>query len=379
VKTTLPRLMALATGMLLLTAVVSAQNQTSLPVSQTSLRSITAQSPISALANLPEADSLVFINTQRIINEATPRVISQTDLAKLRQAFSDIKQASGFDPAHVEFVVIAMRFRRPAADLSFLPPEFIAVTSGDFSSESLVGLAKKGLEGSLREEKYGTQTIQIFDIDPIKKQAETNPLLKSFSEMGLVAISGNTLAVGSIEYLKAALDAADGRGRINQETLNSLLRDPNALISIAGSPLSSFSKSLGLMGTEATPRERRCDSKLGDFYLAVTMETTDFKVRGAMNADNPDTAKIINNLIAGLLQTAGSATDDKSAQSVLKQFNLKADGNEVVLQADIPQQIVADFIKEQMAPKPAPTKATTTKGTKRKPKTKPRRKTRRTT
>ena len=69
-----------------------------------------------------------------------------------------------------------------------------------------------------------------------------------------------------------------------------------------------------------------------------------------MNADNPDTAKIINSVLSGLLQQATSVAD-KTAQSVLKNVSITPQDNEIVLRAEIPQQMVLDLIKEQMKPK----------------------------
>ena len=106
------------------------------------------------------------------------------------------------------------------------------------------------------------------------------------------------------------------------------------------------------MGTDTAPRAAKCESRLGDYYAAVTMAGTNFKLEGAMNAENPDTAKIISNLLGGLMRTLpGMAADAKSFPSMLRMINLTAKENEVVLQAEFPQQMVLDMIREQMKPK----------------------------
>jgi hypothetical protein len=302
----------------------------------------------SSLSNLPEADTLIYVNTQRILNEAAPRLLSEKQLADMRKGFSDAKQFAGVDPSKVEYLIIALRSRRPAADLSFVPPEIMAVTSGDFSAESLIGLARAASDGKLRDEKYGTKTISLMTIDPVAKEAEKNPMLKSFSEVAIVPLNATTLAVGSPAYLRAAIDASEGNGRISSERLSSLLRDPSVLISVAGSPWNSFGKSFGLQGTEANPRAPKCESNLGDFYAAVTMDSTNFMVRGAVGADNPETAQIINNLLSGLLRHAATSIPDKAAQTALQTISLKAQENEVTLSADIPQQMLIEFMKSQM-------------------------------
>ncbi|HEY6120471.1 MAG TPA: hypothetical protein VIV66_10950 [Pyrinomonadaceae bacterium] len=328
-----------------------AQDQRSAAVSQ-AVTTIAAAQSNSVLSALPDADTLIYINPQRILNDAAPKVLSEGDVAKMRQQFGDLKRTVGVDPSQIEFVVMAVRFHRPSADLTFQAPEFLIVSSGDFSAESFLTLARLGLQEKLREEKYGSKTLAETTIDDIARQAEKNPFLKSFSEIAMVALNSNTLAAGSVSYVKAAIDAVDGRDRINQTTLNSLLRDPNALISMAGSPWSSFAKSFGLMGTVAAPRAAKCDLGLGDFYAAVTIEGANFKLRGAMNADNPDTAKIISNLLGGFLKSMAPENGDaKSFPSMLRRMSLVARDNEVVLDAEFPQQMVADLIREHMKPK----------------------------
>ena len=73
----------------------------------------------SVLATLPEADTLIFINPRRIVNEVAPRVMSEKDLAGMRKTFADMNQFAGVDPTKVDFIVMAVRFRKPTADLKF--------------------------------------------------------------------------------------------------------------------------------------------------------------------------------------------------------------------------------------------------------------------
>jgi hypothetical protein len=269
----------------------------------------------------------------------------------MHKGFEVAKQQAGIDPAKIEYLVIAVRFKKPTADLNFQAPEFMAVSSGDFSAEGLLGLARMASQGKLRDEKYGSKTIGMMTIEPIAKESERNPLLKSFTELGVVALNANTIASGSPGYLRAAIDAGEGKERISAAALNSLVRDPNALISFAGSPWGSFAKSFGMLGTETTPRAPRCDSKIGDFYAALTMDATNFMIRGVSNADNPDTARILANLYTGLLQYATSSIKDPEAQSVLKGLAITAEGDEVLVRADFSQQMVKDLIQKQMKPK----------------------------
>jgi len=313
--------------------------------------SSTSAQIVNSLANLPEADTIIYVNPQRILNEVVPKFMPAKDVEGMRKGFEEVRKNAGIDPTKVDYIVIAVRFKKPTADLNFQAPEFLAVASGDFSADSLLVLARMASQGKLRDEKYGTKTLGLMTIDPLVKMAEKNPLLKSFTEVGIVSLSANTIAVGTPGYLRAAVDAGDGKNRISTETLNLLVRDPKALISVAGAPWHSFAKSFGMLGTETTAREPRCESKIGDFYVALTMDATNFMLRGVSNADNPDTAKIISRLYSGLLAYATQSIPDATAQSLLKNIAITAEGDEVRLNADVPQQTIVELIQQQMTKK----------------------------
>jgi hypothetical protein len=317
----------------------------------TATNSARSQALANALANLPEADGLVYINAQRIINEVAPRFMPAKDLESMRKAFAQIKNDAGVDPGKVDYVVIAVRFRKPTPELNFQAPEFMVVSSGDFSSESLLTLAHTASQGKLRDEKYGDKTLGLITIEPMLKEAEKNPFLKAFTELGVVALNANTIATGSPNYLRAAIDAGGGKDRITAASLNSLVRDPNVLVSFAGAPWHSFAKSFGMLGTEGNPRAARCESKIGDTYVSLNMDATNFLIRGVSNADNPDTAKIFANLYSGLLRYATSSIKDEVAQSVFQGLAINAEGDEVFLNANLSQQMIIDMIKKQMMPK----------------------------
>ena len=310
------------------------------------------QNVIASLSSLPEADLLFFINPQRILNEVVPKVMPAKDVEEMRKGFEMAKQMAGVDPTKVDYIVLAVRVKKPTGDLNFQPPEIMAVASGDFSSDALMTLARMASQGKLRDEKYGNKTLGLMTIDPLVKEAQKNPILKSFTEVGVVTLTPNSIAVGSPSYLRAAVDAGEGKEQITPETLNSLVRDSNALVSIAGRPFFAFAKAFGMHGTEVTARAPKCDSRLGDFYAAVTMDATNFMLRGAVNEDNPDTAKIFSNLFSGMLHYALSEMKDPAAQSMAKNLVIAAEGDEVVVRADLPQQMVIEMVRKAMAPKP---------------------------
>ena len=113
------------------------------------------QAVINSLANLPEADLLIYVNPQRILNEAVPKFLPEKDLEGMRKGFADMKKNAGVDPTQLEYLVIAVRFRKPTADLNFQAPEIMVISSGDFGAEALMTLAHTASQGKLRDESYG--------------------------------------------------------------------------------------------------------------------------------------------------------------------------------------------------------------------------------
>jgi hypothetical protein len=334
----------------------------------------TAQSMSASLANLPEADLLIYVSPQRILNDAVPKVIPAADVAKMQETFAALKGVVGIDPATLEYIVLAVRFHKPASDLSFVAPDVMAVVGGDFSSEALLNLAQLSLQDKLQTEKHGSKTIVIMKIDELAKEAEKTPLLKPFVEAAAVALSPNSVAIGNLRYINAAVAAADGTGRIKPETIQSLLRDPNVLMAASGTPIVSFARAFGLLGTETTPRERQWDSLFGNFYAAITISGANYSLRGAMNADNPDTAKIITSLLSPLMKEGIGAVPDKGAQTILQSLKLTARDNEVMIEADIPMQMIVDLVREQMKPKAEAASTAPKKPAARRPVTRKRRK-----
>lgn len=322
-----------------------------------------AQSVPAPLANLPEADLLIYISPQRTLNDLIPKVMPAKEVAEMQAGFAEMKKAVGVDPATIEYLVIAVRFNRPTGDLSFVAPDIMAVVGGDFSSDSLLSLAELTLQDKLLSEKHGSKTITSMPIEPIAKEAEKNPVLKPYVTVGAVALSPNSLAIGNYGYLKAAVDAAEGTGaRIKPEIVQSLMRDPNVLMAATGAPWTSFARSFGLLGTVTAPREGRFDSNFGNFYAAATISGNNYSLRGAMNADNPDTAKIFANLLTSLIKTEDFQTgfksgvsqiSEKNALAILQSFKLTARESEVVVEMDVPLQALMDFIQEQSKPKKA--------------------------
>jgi hypothetical protein len=319
-----------------------------------------AQANIDSLSTLPEAETLVYLNAPRIVNEALPRLLPEKENQELTKGLDQVKGFTGIDVRRLEFIVLAMRFNKPSGGMIYPLPEAMFAMRGDFDADGLLGMAMMFSEGKLRQESYGTHSLALLKLEDVQPGIGKNPFGAAFSELALTALDHHTIALGNTSYIKAALDAADGRGRIKVETIQSALREPDALLSISGSPLMAFAKSFGLRAAERRPDNTDCMTRFGDFYMGLNMDAQSFKLTGAMNADNPETANIIKTMFMGAFEQAKSAVPDKDAQAMLKQMNIIVEGSELLIQANIPQEMAAQFVRELFAPpKPKVVEATT--------------------
>lgn len=333
---------ALVIAISFLNASAQTQNATIIQPDQTSL------------ATLPDADLIIHINPQRIINDALPRIMPADKYKDIRNMLEQAKQVTGIDASHIEYLVAAVRIDKPKGNVPFPMPDFVFVMRGDFSAEGLIGMARMAASGKLREEKYGSRNINLLRIDEVAKEAEKNPFLSAFAEIAIATLDGNTIALGSPAYVKAAIDAGEGRGRLNPAMMSYVTRDPDVLLSITGEPLAAFARAFGLLDKHS---DEKCDwaTRFGQFDASLRLEGTAFKLRYTLYADNPETAGIIKNLLSAVLQQAGNAPiSDKTAQAAIKNLTITTEGNEVLVQTELSQEMVASLVQQLFAPPPPP-------------------------
>ena len=63
------------------------------------------QAMVNSLSTLPEADALIYINPQRILNDLLPKIMPAKELEEMRNGFAEVKKSAGIDPTRVEYIV----------------------------------------------------------------------------------------------------------------------------------------------------------------------------------------------------------------------------------------------------------------------------------
>ena len=307
-----------------------------------------AQAPATgSLPALPESDAILYINARRIINDALPRILPAAQYAKVKTELDDVKKKTGIDINGFESGVLALRFGKPIT----ATPDFVFVTRGTFNADALVSLARIGLQGKIREEKYGSKSINIFKLSDVMGADGAKVVPGGLDEIAGTALDGNTLALGTLSFLKATIDAEAGQKRISPELTALAMRDPGALISLAiNIPPGAFSS--------LVPSEMQGNEEIGkliagieNFSLSLGMNATDFPLMAAVRTASAEHAHTLSGILEMGIRAAGSSMKDKKAQAMLDALKITNEGSSVQVQIAIPQETVATLIREASQPK----------------------------
>ena len=335
--------------------------------------SVSAQGARDLLTNFPDSQVVMYVNSQRIFNEALPRVVPQAELDKM---FADALKETKFDMRSIHFVAVGARFKEPMSLKT--PPDFIVMVKGDFNADGLMSMARIAFNEDGASEDYKGRTLTIFKM---KKKAQPPPAPADgagsgpakppsdfpFSELGAVSFDANTLVFGVPAYVRAAVDAAAGdqQGRIRADLLDLVTRNPDNLLSFAGDIPASLTDMLKSVGAPQNEEINRVVASLRQVQLAVQMTAEDFGVQSIVRTDTAESANGLNGLVSmglsfarmgieGQLQKvpAGKPQEREAMQAVLDAIGSvrnTATDNEVQVGLSVPQAKIATFVQQEMA------------------------------
>ncbi|MDQ3805583.1 MAG: hypothetical protein M3416_17355 [Acidobacteriota bacterium] len=328
-----------------------------------------AQAPADArgaLASFPESQAVLHVNARRIINEALPRLLPKAEYDKMIAESRKV----GFDVRDVHSVTAGIRFAEPAQPGGI--PEVLLVMRGDFSADALLALARVAASTQNlqpREEFIHNKPIQVFDLTGLGRSEEgAKPPSFPFKEVAAVAIDAHTLAVGVPGYVRAAVEAAHGQGRLRASLIDLAAGDPQALWSLTAELPENLAQHVQKLGVPPNEEMNRILGWLRQVSLSNGMDALNFTLRAAVLADSPDHANAISGLVRMGLTAAESAAQrdierkrhkpDESWQArialkAIRTFVNRAEGNTVVLGVSLSQSAFAEIVRREFVKKPA--------------------------
>lgn len=329
-----------------------------------------AQTAREILSTFPDSQALLYVNTRRVFEEALPRVVPAQELEK---GFADIQKETSFDVRSIHFVAVGARFKEPFS--TKVPPDFVVLVKGTFNADALLSLARMAAQGSYRQETYKGRTLDIFNFAkketpattqgnqaPPKQQSTPFPI----PELAAVTFDPNTVMIGVPDFVRTAVDASEGgQGRVRADLLDLVARNPDTLVSLGGDIPPALLDLVKSMGMPPNAELEKVVGSLRQVQTSVSMNANDFGAHSIVRTDTPENAQTLNGLVTiglgfarmGIEQElskvpANKPTEKEAMQTVLNLISTlrnAANGNEVQLDASIPQATVAEFVRKEMA------------------------------
>ncbi|HVF54520.1 MAG TPA: hypothetical protein VM934_00140 [Pyrinomonadaceae bacterium] len=327
---------------------------------------VDAQATRSALSVFPDSQAVLFVNVQRVINEALPRVLPPGELDK---AVAEARKV-GVDLRGIEYLVAGVRFADPPPASG--APEFVVLLKGNFSADALMSLMRLGLDTQgikPTQETYNSRTINIVNLTEALKPKDGSTAAPSkipYTEIGATALDDHTLVIGVPGYVRAAIDAAGaGQGRLKSGLIDLAASHSNALTSLTIEVPESLPEYLRKTGMPPNEEIDRILSWLKQLSLSTGMTATDFNLQAAVQTDNAEHASAISGMIRMAQTAAESAAradierkrtkprESKQSQAALAALNTfvnRVEGNVVRLAISVPQTTVAELMKKSTPP-----------------------------
>jgi hypothetical protein len=300
--------------------------------------------PADVLSYLPASDTVAVIDVHRLMTEALPRIFAG-DSAKLQQANAEIekfKTHTGIDPRTFDRVALGVRYTYPSATVTKL--ETVAIAHGTFDAHALVAAGQRASNGRYREVKHHGATIAVFNIgDQVKFLGLWN---MKVNELAACALDGNTLAIGTLPNVRAAIEAGKS-GRASSELVALATRDPNALIGFGGNATGELLKSLSV-GNDAIAKDV---NSIRQVYGSIGMTETDFTVLLVARTATVTDAKNLSDTVTGLKQLGGiliarmAPAKKNLAQSALDNLKITTRVNDLEIRTQFAAADLAAFLK----------------------------------
>ena len=296
------------------------------------------------MSYLPASDAIALIDVRRLLNQTLPRILAQ-DPAKLAQANAEVekfKARTGIDPRSFDRVVLGTRYTYPSPNVTKL--ETVAIAHGTFDAKALVAAGRIAANGKYREEKYQGATIIVISInDQMKLFGFWN---MKVSELAVCGLDSNTLAIGDLGTVRAAIDAGK-KGRASADLITLATRDPNAVIGFGANVPSALLANLNV-GNDTVAKDAK---SIRQIYGSLGSIENDLSLVLVARTETTDAAKNLGDTVEGLKQLGGILVTRMQqprkalAQNALDNLKITTRGNEVEIRTRVDAASLASVIK----------------------------------
>ncbi|HEV7903673.1 MAG TPA: hypothetical protein VGO96_07520 [Pyrinomonadaceae bacterium] len=291
----------------------------------------------SLLASLPASDAVMSVDVRRLLSDALPRAYNNNpaELARINSEIDKFKADTGLDARQIERLVVGVSYKQTAAGKTLV--ETVAIARGNFKNASFSASNRR-----MQEQKYAGKTIQVYNVDAQVKLIGLFNL--RVTDLAVAMLDANTVAVGKLERVQAAIDAQAGRGRVAPEITALATRDANALLGAGGNIPAWLTQNLDMGNISKSIAAVR------QFYSTLGTTANGFNMLTALRTDNASAAQSLSTMITGLKTFAPyvlgqmPAARQRPLRSLVENTKVNTEGSEVLITLELAQIDVAALI-----------------------------------
>jgi hypothetical protein len=296
------------------------------------------------LASLPPSDAVALINVERVLNEALPKLLAGNParLSEVTSELAKFRLQTGLDPRSFDQVAVGFSYQYPREGITKISN--IALARGTFNAGAMVAAGRLAANGKYREQKYQGKTIYIFSLD--RRLRLFGLWNMNVRDLAVVALDGSTLALGDVEAVQGALDAAKARKRPNAELLALASRDPNAILSFGANVSPKALDNLSL-SNDTIAREL---TAVRQVYGTLGMTSADLELMMTARTVDSYSAKNLGDTVEGLKQLGSffinrlTAAKGELARTALNNLKVTTVGNELQIRTAVSQSQISPLM-----------------------------------
>lgn len=300
---------------------------------QTTTPAAAAPAESGALSALPASDLVIYANMRRIMTELAPHIMAHDPamLGKVMGAIEMVKAKTGVNVMGIERVAVGLRLLGPIA------PQFkkenlgiVIIAHGDFDANAFTTFAKAETKGKMSEQTYGGKIVY-------SEPAPEPPKTKSERERpAFVVLDANTLAIGDLVEVRAAVDAAAGTGRLDPALARLATEDENALVGVGVNFSPSVAQHLGAsVGPDEVAQAgvRLLAATVKQLSLSAGIGQGSFNMTVGMRFCDAQQAQGVGDVLKAVHRKV--AADEPKVRGLLEGVQVTTDGSDVRVRAEI--------------------------------------------
>jgi hypothetical protein len=345
-----------------------------------------ASSSLELLGALHESDFIVYVDAQRMMTEIIPGMLAERpeELAKFKAMLDEIQKDTGLDPRLLDAVAIGVNASSPTRTH---PSEFAVIARGRFDANTTidVGFAAAVKESRGRMERQQQQyegriihtlaparpkqtppapatpdAAQTRTAPPVENTTGDAPVIvevipptenqqdmvreREGNQLAILALDSNTLAIGTLNSVRATIDASMGRNKVSDELVQLATRTPNAVVSFSGNVSPEIIRSLRLGGSDARDSIASIRQVYGSFNTTGSDGEAFINLRTEAAEQARQLSMALNALkFAARFSGEQVSARNKSIEALIQDVNIEAVGNEVQMRLKLAQTDLAPF------------------------------------